>query len=57
MTGHPQILPKLSQSLSGLLSFLAATLARKYIVHPPSLQVLPSFCTTSKRNVAHVFEP
>ena len=40
--GYPQIiLPNLLHSLSGLLSFLAAALARKYV-----LQVLPSFCAT-----------
>ena len=49
MTGHPQIiLPKLLQSLSGLLSSSTK-------VRPPSLQVLPSFCATC--NVARVSEP
>ena len=36
-----KLLPKLLQSLSGLLSFLAAALAQKYV-----LQVLPSSCAT-----------
>ena len=40
--GYPQIiLPNLFHSLSGLLSFLAAALARKYV-----LQVFPPFCAT-----------
>ena len=41
MTGYPQIiLPKLLQSLSGLLSSLAAALVRKY--------VRPSFCARTQ---------
>ena len=42
MIGHPQIiLPKLLQSLSGLLSFLAAALARKYVLQVSKSSRLP----------------
>ena len=51
LTGYPQIiLLKLLQSLSGLLSFLAAALARKYVSKSSRARV--SLC-----NVARVSEP
>ena len=48
---HPQIiLPKLLQRLSGLLSFLAAALARKYVSKS-------SLCHIYECNMACIFKP